>query len=402
MRANASGSSRGSTISEFRSTFPPPRGQPPELSPATIAARGSREPRLLIVKLSSLGDVIKTLPVVHDIRRALPDARIDWVVERPCDALLALNPLIDRVIPLELRRYRKERRYIAGLAAALRDLPELRAQRYDLIVDLQGRMKSALVATLARGPVVGLAPGPTSERHYARLYQRVVRRTAVAERDAVSVNRALCAEALHYPTPTDEARYGLNATCTQAARAALPPSRLAVLIHSTSRAEKCWPEERWIALGRTLHGCGIRSVLPWGDPSEEVRARRLAESIPEAIVPRRILQLADWVGVLSAAATVVGVDTGLTHLAAACDTPTIAIFTATSASHCGILGTAPHRNLGGASQDVSTDEVVEAIGELAAQRSGRIHEGAGTASHPVDSVANAFLARWQIHPPVAE
>ena len=130
--------------------------------------------RILIIKLTSLGDVVKALPVVEDIHAALPGARVDWIVERPVDALLALHGGIARVIPIELRRYRKERRYAAGLGAIIRDLSALRAQRYDLVVDLQGRMKSALTARLACGPAVGPAPGPRSEPHYHRLYRSCI------------------------------------------------------------------------------------------------------------------------------------------------------------------------------------------------------------------------------------
>ena len=337
-------------------------------SPAPASANMGR-PRILIVKLTSLGDVIKALPVVNDIRRALPEATLDWAVERPFDSLLALHPAIDRVIPLELRRYRKERRYAAGFVAALRDLRSLRAHRYDLIVDLQGRMKSALVAALARGPVVGQASGSMRERHHDCLYRKVVPRAAVAGLDAVSANRALAALALGYPMPIDEASYGLRAVRARPTSFGTPPSSpYAVLVHGSSRSEKCWPEARWFALGRALNQRGIRCLLPWGNASEEARARRLASRIRGAVVPQRVLELVDWAGVLAAASLAVGVDSGLTHLAAACGAPTIGIFQASSVAIYGIEGRVPHRNLGDEGREVSVEEVVGAADALLARR----------------------------------
>lgn len=344
-----------------------PVDKPP--SPARLAevsdAGGFRRPRILIVKLTSLGDVIKALPVIDDIRGALPEVVIDWAVERPCDALVALHPGIDRVIPFELRRYRKERRYVAGLRALASDIRELRRHRYDLVVDLQSRMKSALVARLARGPAVGLACGPTSERHYDRLYRRTIARAALDGLDAVTAYRAQAALSCGYPLSAREASYGLRVTGRMpSVPGSIIAPDFAVLLHGSSGEEKCWPEDRWIGVGRALQERSVRCFLPWGSPRERERARRLAAAIPGAIVPGKVLALADWVGVLASAALVIGVDTGLTHLAAACAAPTVAIFRATSAEHSGVGGSVPHRNLGDKGVEVSVDEVVAAVEAL--------------------------------------
>lgn len=322
--------------------------------------------RVLIVKLSSLGDVIKALPVIDDIRQALPGARIDWVVERPCDGLVGLHPDIDRVIPLELRRYRKEGRYVAGLRAASRDLGALRARRYDRIVDLQGRMKSALVAALARGPVAGPAPGPASEAGYHHLYRQVIGRAAFDGLDAIAVNRKLCAVALGYTAPETLPRFGLRSPPAMTA-GAIPASAYAVLIHGSSRPEKTWPESQWIETGRALARRGLRCLLPWGDAAESQRSHRLAASIGDSIVPEGPWALANWAGVLAAASVVVGVDSGLTHLAAACGTPTVAIFVATQAQIFGLQADTPHRNMGNAGAAPTSEEVLGAVDELLAE-----------------------------------
>ena len=324
-------------------------------------------PCILIVKLTSLGDVIKALPVVDDIRQALPGATVDWVVERPGDSLLALHPGIATVIPLELRRYRKEGRYGAALRGVWRDIGLLRAQRYDCIVDLQGRRKSAIVAALARGPVIGPAPGASSEPMYHRFYRRAVDRALFEGRDAISVNRILAAQALGYPLPSSPPRFGLRPGSTPPGDL-VPAGPFAVLVHGSSKPEKTLPESTWIELGRWLSGRGLRCLLPWGDAQERARAQRLADAIGSAAwVPERMPSLTEWVGILAQAAVVAGVDSGITHLAAASGAPTVAIFTATSSVIFRIEAESPYRNLGDAGQKVALDEIRVAIAELLGQ-----------------------------------
>lgn len=324
---------------------------------------------ILIVKLTSLGDVIKALPVVDDIRRALPGATVDWVVERPGDSLLALHPGIATVIPLELRRYRKEGRYGAALRGVWRDIGLLRAHRYDCIVDLQGRRKSAIVAALARGPAIGPAPGPSSEPMYHRFYRRAVRRALFEGRDAISVNRILAAQALGYPMPSSPPRFGLRPGSAPPGDLA-PAGPFAVLVHGSSKPEKTLSEATWIELGRWLSSRGLGCLLPWGDSQERARAQRLADAIGSAArVPQRMPSLTDWVGILARAAVVAGVDSGITHLAAASGAPTVAIFTATSSAIFRIEAETPHRNLGDAGRKVALAEIQAAVADLLGSRS---------------------------------
>ncbi len=317
----------------------------PSFGSASLHRESPTGPRILITKLTSLGDVVKTLPVVEDIRAAIPDARIDWVVERPVDALLELHPGIERVIPLELRRYRKERRYAAGLGAIIRDMSGLRAQRYDLVVDLQGRMKSALTAGFARGPVVGPAPGPRSEPHYHRLYRSCIPVGVSAGMNAIERNRALCAAALGYPLPRTAPDFGLRADDLPAS-SMVPSCGFALLAHGSSSAGKCWPERHWIELGRELERHGLCCLLPWGSIDENGRAHRIAAQIGNALVLERSVTLPELMTLLSQAMVVIGTDSGLVHLAAACGAPTAAIFVATDPGVFGIRARTPYRNLG--------------------------------------------------------
>ncbi|TXL67114.1 lipopolysaccharide heptosyltransferase I [Zeimonas arvi] len=326
-------------------------------------------PRVLLVKLTSLGDVIKALPVIDDIRRALPGTTVDWVVERPVDSLLALHPGIATVIPLELRRYRKEGRYGAALRGVCRDFGLLRARRYDCIVDLQGRRKSAIVAALARGPVIGPAPGPSSEPMYHRFYRRCVGRALYEGRDAISANRILAAQALGYPMPSSPPRFGLRPGSVPPGDLA-PARPFAVLVHGSSKPEKTLAEATWIELGNWLSSRGLRCLLPWGDAQERARAQRLADAIGSAArVPQRMPSLTDWVGILAQATVVAGVDSGITHLAAASGAPTVAIFTATSSATFRIEAETPHRNLGDAGRKVALAEIQAAVADLLGSRS---------------------------------
>jgi heptosyltransferase-1 len=320
--------------------------------------------RILIVKLTSLGDIIKALPVVEDIRRELPDTAIDWVVERPADALLALHDGIDRIIPLELRRYRKERRYGAALQAAWRDLDGLRAHRYDCIVELQGRSKSAIVAALARGPVIGPEPAASAEAAHRHLYHQRIERRHFEGRDAIAMNRILAARALGYPLPTQAPGFGLRPGPRSADWPA-PSGPLAILVHGSSKPEKTLPEAVWVELGRWLSARGLCCLLPWGDTAEQVRARRLADQIGSAaLVPERMPSLPEWVGILAAASVVAGVDSGITHLAAASGAPTLALFTATQSSIFRIEARTPHRNLGDIGVPIGVDDIRLALADL--------------------------------------
>jgi heptosyltransferase-1 len=147
----------------------------------------------------------------------------------------------------------------------------------------------------------------------------------------------------------------------------IPSPRFAVLVHGSSCPEKLWPDENWIATGRALAQRGISCLLPWGDPAEAERAHRLAASIDGAFVPAQRQSLTDWTAVLAAATAVIGVDTGLTHLAAACGAPTTAIFTATRAAICGVDCEGPHRNLGDEGQRVTFEEVIASVEHLLAE-----------------------------------
>jgi heptosyltransferase-1 len=281
--------------------------------------------RVLVVKMSSLGDVVHALPGVTDAARALGDGvRFDWVVEEAFAAIPARHPAVDRVLPIAWRRWRGDlRRHRRALGDFLR---QLRAERYDVVLDAQGLIKSAAVTALARGGVkAGLSRASAREGAASLAYGRRV----VVPQGAHAVDRVrrLFAGALGYPVPAGEPDFGL-----------VPPGALSgrcVLLHGTTWDSKHWPERFWIDLARRA-GADREVVLPWGDDAERARAERIAAAAPARVLPRGPLEA--LMDELASAGLVIGVDSGLAHLAAALGVPTLVVYGPTSSELTGCRG----------------------------------------------------------------
>jgi heptosyltransferase-1 len=209
------------------------------------------------------------------------------------------------------------------------------------VLDTQGLIKSALLAAQARGEKLGHAATSAREPFAARFYDR--RFAIPRDRNAVLRNRQLAAAALGYSLDGLPLDYGIAATPLHADW--LPGGDYAVLLTATSRADKEWPEEDWRALGTALAATGLRCVLPGGSPAERTRANRIAQSIGRAIASPA-MNLTDLAGLMAGAKIVVGVDTGLVHLAAALGRPTLALYCASDPALTGVLADTPALNLG--------------------------------------------------------
>lgn len=310
--------------------------------------------RILLVKTSSLGDIVHNLPVATDLMAALPGAEIDWVVEENFAAIPKLHPAVRRVMPVALRRWRKRwwrgdtRREVQAF------LRELRGLSYDAVLDTQGLFKSALIARAAHGLRYGL-DWKASREPVALFYDRtfhVPRRQQAVER-----NRTLAAEALRY-TRAARVDYGICASPID--HRWLAADRYAVLVHATSASSKLWPEARWAALGNALSARGVVSVLPWGTEGEHERSTRLRSLIAGSVLPPH-LNLAEIAALLAKSHCAVGVDTGLTHLAGALGVATVGIYTATDPGLTGLYGCERAVNLGGDSVSPSVDDVMLAL-----------------------------------------
>jgi heptosyltransferase-1 len=316
----------------------------------------TQTPRILLVKTSSLGDVLHNLPVTSDIARHYPGTQIDWVVEESFAALPGLHPAVRNVIPVAVRRWRGK----LLSAATWREIAAFRntlaAQHYDIAIDTQGLLKSALLMRGAQGLRCGFDRHSAREPLAASLYQRTF--PVATAQHAVERNRQLAAQALGY-TLEGQADYGIRPPAI-ARPAWLAEEPYAVLLHATSRADKLWGEANWIALGHHLHEKHIRCVLPWGNTAEQARSLRLAAAIPGAIVPPR-LNLNEAAALLGGAQAVVGVDTGLAHLAAALGVPTVGIYTATDPALTGLYAGRCAVNLGNVNRAPDVAAVIDAL-----------------------------------------
>lgn len=313
--------------------------------------------KILLVKTSSLGDVVHNLPVASDIRAAVPAAEIDWVVEESLAAIPRLHPAVARVLPVAIRRWRS--RFLdRGVREEIRAFTrELKRESYDAVIDTQGLLKSAWVAWTARGTRHGLDFASAREPlsfFYDRTY------AVPWTMHAVERNRALAAQALGYAVPLT-VDYGISAASVKFTW--LPDGQYAVLVHATSAPAKFWPEARWIELATRLNDRGMRSVLPWGNTAERLRAESIARPVAGAVVTPG-LSLADVAAVLAGASAVTGVDTGLTHFAAALGVPTAGIYCATNPAATGLHGRARAVNLGAPAAPPSVGEVLDALKQM--------------------------------------
>ena len=336
---------------------------------------GWRVVKILIVKLSSLGDVVHTLPGVQDIRAARPGAQIDWVVEKSfaplLSPLLAPGAGLHRVIPCELRRWRKSFWTAATRAEWRAFKMQLQADHYDAVIDLQGLTKSAVVARLARLSATGqrYALANQTEGSGYEAPTRLVADVAIAVEPhihAMQRSRQLCARALGYALPPT-LNYGLKTALTHIERAQSAPETIA-FVHGSSRADKQWPVEHWIALGRLLNTLGYRIALPHGSADELARCQLIAAELngdmegtePDAGPPQGELRplvgqrstrsdkregaiiwprlsLDALTQQLAQCAGVIGVDSGLSHIAVALDLPHVQIYNFDTAWRTGPL-----------------------------------------------------------------
>jgi len=279
--------------------------------------------RVLLVKMSSLGDVVHTLPALTDA--AAHGVSFDWVVEEAFVDLAARHPAVANVLPIGWRRWRR------SLAASRRELGaflrSLRATRYDLVLDAQGLLKSGMVTGLARGNrKAGFARRSARESAAALFYGERIE--VPRGRHAIDRLRELFAAALDYPIPTG-LDFGLGP-------AAVPAAADCVLLHGTTWPSKHYPESMWIDIARRAAASGLSAAIPWGDAAEQARAERIAAATGATVWPRTTL--AELMNRLQNAALVVGVDSGLAHLSAALNVPTVVIYGSTDSTLTGCRG----------------------------------------------------------------
>jgi heptosyltransferase-1 len=316
--------------------------------------------KLLIVKTSSLGDVVHNLPIINDIRSHFPDVEIDWVVEESFADIPKLHPAVNRVIPVAIRRWRKTL-FSKKTWLEIKNLKrQLAAQSYDIVLDTQGLLKSAVLTSFSQGEKHGYAKDSAREPLASFFYDS--KHQVARNRHAVVRNRMLAALALNYPVPDKLPDYGIRASTATNLSLKTP---YIIGLHGTSRDSKLWPTEYWVSLGQELARQKINLVLPWASSAELQRAQHIASVLSNAtVLPKQSIgQLA---AITSQAQAAIGVDTGLSHLSVALNIPTIAIYTDTNPALTGVYAGAyaPAINLGNINNTPSPPEVLEALKKI--------------------------------------
>lgn len=302
-----------------------------------------QSPKILLVKLSSLGDVLHNLPIVWDLRARLPDAQIDWVVEEGYVHLL--EPLrsrdgfkgIDRIISFGLRRWKKNLLKLSTWREFFAFKKQLQEVSYDIVIETQGLLKSALVCFLARKSsnivVSGLA-NATEFSGYEPIARFFYNQSVQVPTQCHAIDRSrwVMSSALNWPLVDrsvvtqfypESYRDFLDSNFSKISEGFKQP--YVVCFHSTAREAKRWASQHWIALGKALAMRGYQVVFPWGNEKEKEVSIELATQVPGSVVPKAF-SIEEAFFVISGAALTVGVDTGLTHLAAVLNKPTVEIY----------------------------------------------------------------------------
>jgi heptosyltransferase I len=295
--------------------------------------------RILIVKVTSLGDIVQALPVIADIKRAFPGVQVDWAADEAFAEVVHWSQSVDRVLCAPLRRFKKARRW-ADFKAIAASIGELRAFRYDYIIDIQGVYKSAIIAFLARSSRrIGYRNKDLGELGAAFAYTR--RFGPRPKGNAWQGMRISAGEALGYE-PQGPAIYDMKLPAPATAPFAAGDAPVAALFHATSKDDKKWPAAHWGEIGNELVRRGYRIVLPWGSSGERQEAEAIAALVAGATVLPQ-MSVTEIAQMIDACSLVIGTDTGFVHVAHALQKRTVMIFVATSPSHFGIE--APNRSI---------------------------------------------------------
>jgi heptosyltransferase-1 len=312
---------------------------------------------ILIIKTSSLGDVLHGLAVVSDIKRNYPDSTIDWVVEETYQKTVALNLNINRVIPVAVRRWRKKITQKRTWEEISRSTKQIRTIQYDAVIDLQGLIKSALILKAAKGVKIGFDLGSAREPIASFFYDKKI----FIRKDIHMLQRcrALVAKGLDYDQPASPVNYGIRQMGVSRRR------DLAVILTGTAQQKKLWPESDWETVVRFLLSKGFECNFSWGNDEERQRCKRIISKTKGRLVPLQPIE--KLAGLMATATIVIGVDTGLLHLAATQETPLVGIYGASDPKKTGPISMGEFRITGSIDGFPTPPEVVNAINELISQ-----------------------------------
>lgn len=286
--------------------------------------------RVLIIKMSSLGDVIHTLPALTDAQKNNPGIQFDWVVEPAFSEIPGFHPSVKKIIPAPIRKWRKNIIQTLKNAELEAFYKSLKSEKYDVVIDAQGLIKSAMVSVFSKGTRCGYDRNSIREPLASFLYNKHF--NISRDQHAITRIRKLLSQSLNYDFTDDTPDYGIAKNNFSRTR-----DNYCVFLHGTTRDDKCWPEEHWGKLIELLKSKNIKILLPWGNNEEKLRAERLAEnqSTVEVLPKSTLTELS---GILLYSKFNVAVDTGLGHLSAALDAPTISLYGPTDPKLIGTVG----------------------------------------------------------------
>jgi heptosyltransferase-1 len=290
-------------------------------------------PRVLLIKLTSLGDLIHALPALSDAQDARPGIEFDWVIDENFQEVAAWHPAVKGVITTNHREWRGSLASSETHGSISTTIEQMRSRQYDLVIDGQGNFKTALLSMFSKGPRAGFDAASVREWVAHLAYQR--RYAASKGAHAIERLRRLFSSALEYPLPDSAPGFRIQRDRFVKPGVGLPDNYL-VFIHNASWKTKLWPERHWIDLIGKCVEAGFRILLPWGSAQEEARAKRLATGAGVQVLPR--LSLSEIGYVLARARACVCMDTGLSHLAAALDVPAITLYGSTDSGLIGASG----------------------------------------------------------------
>ncbi len=293
--------------------------------------------RVLILKISSLGDIVHTLPAVTDAARAIPGIQFDWVIDESYTEIAKWHPAVDQLVVFPHRRWRRQLLRVVFKGEFVKLIRSLRRRNYDLIIDAQGQVgKTMWLAWLARGTRAGMDWNSVREPVVSLAYQNKI--DVPKGQHAVERLRQLFAKSLGYPVPTTPGDYGINRETEF--QTTVDPRRL-MFLHGTSWITKEWPEDYWQRLVQLAGQNQYTVQMTWGNELELQRARRLADGQSHVRLLNR-LSVTELAHEMAPCAGVVAADTGLGHVAAALAIPTISLYGPTSSGLTGAYGESQH------------------------------------------------------------
>jgi heptosyltransferase-1 len=290
--------------------------------------------RVLIVKVSSLGDIIHTLPAVTDAHRARKDLVFDWVVEENFVEVPGWHPAVENVIPVAIRRWRRNifKTYLNNEFRSFRRA--LQGVHYDLVIDAQGLIKSGLISRISRGLTIGLSNRTIREPLATLFYNKVY--SVPWTEHAVDRVRQLFSRALNYRYDRNTIDYGIDINRIGVEVDETPAKKI-VFLHGTTWSTKHWPVEYWRHLAYIAMEAGYEVLLPWGNEDERRRAEYIAAGSDRICILDR-QSLSGLAKHIMLSRGVIAVDTGLGHLAAALAKPTLSLYGPTNPGLSGTHG----------------------------------------------------------------